>query len=138
MAGAYSRMHELIQYRKELEDAGHTVVSSWLDEERAKAHDAMRVEEATENVPMEAKSFAEQDREELYSADALIIFSEKPFSGVSRGGRHVEFGMALAWDKPIFVVGPRENVFYTLDEIVVVPTWKDFWSALSVYGNCIV
>lgn len=44
----------------------------------------------------------------------------------SRGGRHVEFGMALALGKRVIVVGPRENVFHLLPEVEVHVNWNDF------------
>ena len=38
----------------------------------------------------------------------LIAFSEEPRAlNASRGGRHVEFGIALALGKKVAVVGPR-------------------------------
>jgi hypothetical protein len=34
-----------------------------------------------------------------------------------RGGRHVEFGLALAWSKHLIVAGPREHVFHWLPQV---------------------
>ncbi len=42
-------------------------------------------------------------------------------SGYSRGGRHVEAGYALAKGKYLVLVGPRENVFYSLPHWHVLP-----------------
>ena len=38
-----------------------------------------------------------------------------------RGGRHVEFGLAIAWGKPVYLVGERENVFHWLPQVRVFP-----------------
>ena len=57
----------------------------------------------------------------MEAADALIAFTERPRAELTRGGRHVEFGMALAWRKRVLVVGPRETVFHTLGQV------EHFW-----------
>ncbi len=43
------------------------------------------------------------------------------------GGRHVEFGYALAKGKPIVLVGPQRNVFHFHSNIYLVP-WSDLRS----------
>lgn len=65
---------------------------------------------------------------------ALIAFTERPRANLaSRGGRHVELGMAIALSKTIVIVGPRENVFCTLPGIVHHDTWPDraYWRAFE-------
>lgn len=42
----------------------------------------------------------------------------------SRGGRHVEFGMAIALGKRAIVVGSQENVFHLLPGVEVYATWE--------------
>ena len=37
-----------------------------------------------------------------------------------RGGRHIEFGYAMAQGKPLFIVGRPENVFHKLSYVDVV------------------
>src|SRR5260370_1013513 len=52
---------------------------------------------------------AVEDVEDLASADCLVSFTEYPTQGVpwaARGGRHVEFGIALASGKRLSIVGP--------------------------------
>ena len=66
----------------------------------------------------------------------LIAFSEEPRAGgASRGGRHVEFGLALAWGKGVVVVGPRENVFHTLPQVEHFWRWPEALSALTGEGR---
>jgi hypothetical protein len=62
------------------------------------------------------------------AADAVIIFTEIPNATPATGGRHVEFGLALAQGKRVIVVGPRENVFhYLLPDSQIFATWnKEF------------
>ena len=44
----------------------------------------------------------------------------------ARGGRHVEFGMAIAAQKRIVVIGPRENIFHWLPMIEQFDTFDAF------------
>lgn len=127
LAGRYSRREELLVYKADLEAAGHVVTSRWL----AGAHQWDPVaaqmespEEAIDSIPPEAVRFALDDVEDVASADLLIAFTERSRANLaSRGGRHVELGMAISQDKAIFVVGPRENVFCTLPGIEVYADW---------------
>ncbi len=98
--------------RCDLARAGHQVTSRWIDQRQ----------DATDTA--EAAAVARRDIADIEIADTLIAFSETPRSGVStRGGRHIETGIAIALRKRVIVVGPRENVFCSLPEITVFPTW---------------
>lgn len=49
-----------------------------------------------------------------------------------RGGRHVEFGIALEREIPIFVIGPRENIFhYMLTRVQHFENLDDLRAALK-------
>lgn len=128
LAARYSRREELLGYKADLEAAGHVVTSRWL----AGAHQWDPVveqiespEAAIDSIPLEAVRFAREDVEDVEAADLLIAFTERPRANLaSRGGRHVELGMAIALDKAIFVIGPRENVFCTLPGIEVYADWR--------------
>jgi hypothetical protein len=56
---------------------------------------------------------AQDDFDDLTHADLMIFFADVE-SKRGRGGRHVEFGLALGRRIPIIVVGPRLNVFHWL------------------------
>lgn len=137
-AARYSRREELLGYRADLEAAGHVVTSRWL----AGAHqwDPLAAgiespESAIESIPLEAVRFALDDIEDVAAAEVLIAFTERPRANLaSRGGRHVELGMAIALSKTIVIVGPRENVFCTLPWMVHHDTWPDraYWRAFEV------
>lgn len=132
LSAPYSRMHELRVYREELRALGLTVGCSWLDGDG----------EAAAEINMtdaEAATVAKVDLDEVWQADILIAFSEAgaaPTTEACRGGRHVEFGYALAAKVmrltrsliEIWLVGPRENVFNALaDERF------DHWGELTAY-----
>ena len=100
------------KYREILQSYGVEVTSRWLDE------------------PANASAIGDYnaatiDLEDVKKADTLIFFAENPLVGVPRGGRHVEFGYALAlmqsgeWGtiERILVIGEKENVFHNLEEV---------------------
>jgi len=108
LAAMYSRHEELRRYADVLENHGHVVTSRWINGE----HEALDSELLSPVNRRLAQKFFEDDMQDLLVADALIAFTEPPNSGFSRGGRHVEFGIALAAGLRLFVVGPCENLFY--------------------------
>jgi len=125
LAGRYSRRGELCIYKADLEARGHRVSARWLKgEHQVHGVCAARLVEADGPVPVgEAVLFAEDDVEDRLASDVLVTFTEEPRSRASRGGRHVEYGIALGGRRGggdnhrIYVVGPLENVFYALPEI---------------------
>lgn len=142
LASRYSRRLELCGYRDALRAMGHEVTSRWLDGghqiddagvpigdggerlvEGDGGDDSERAAELRER-------FAREDIEDLVRAEALIAFTEPPRSSASRGGRHVELGIALGRNVAIrqqvcriAVVGYRENVFCWLPGITF---WNGF------------
>ena len=131
LAARYSRLSELQGYADELREIGHRVDAHWLRGEH-QMNEVWTVESASASVPMEGRPFAEDDLYDVFEADMLIAFSEEPRTGgASRGGRHVELGLALAWDKEIIVVGPRENVFHTLPQVRHFWRWPEALEALT-------
>jgi hypothetical protein len=47
-------------------------------------------------------------------SDILVAFLPWKFKSHGTGGRHFEFGVAYACNKPIVIVGDRSNVFHCL------------------------
>ena len=122
LAARYSRREELCGYRQALESAGYEVTSRWLNGNH-QIDDAGLSAEASAS---ERSRFATEDWEDLMAADTTINFSETPRGTTSRGGRHVEFGAALAAGQTVIVVGPRENVFHCLPQVEWFQSWGDF------------
>jgi hypothetical protein len=85
---------ELCGYREQLLSIGDTVTSRWLDFRK---------------MPRWSCGIARDDCKDLMAADAVIIFSEIPNTILATGGRHVEFGLALAQGRRVIIVGPREG-----------------------------
>jgi predicted alpha/beta-hydrolase family hydrolase len=119
LASRYSRYPEMQQVAQDLAQLGHTVTSRWIlgDHDR-RTHGAS---ESARFLPL----WADEDWQDLLVADVCISFTEGPGEapGRSRGGRHVEHGIALATGKRCLVVGYRENVFHWLPRVEFFPTW---------------
>jgi hypothetical protein len=141
LAARYSRREELCGYRAELEALGHTVTSRWLNGSHQISDlgvplgdDGEALFEGDANTERAARlrqHFATEDISDVTNAQIVMSFTEVPRSGQSRGGRHVEFGVALALDKVLIVVGPRENVFHWLPEVEQHDTWAAALKALQ-------
>jgi hypothetical protein len=120
LASRYSRREELCKVREDLQKLGFEVTSRWLNGNHQIDDQGLSVEAKS----AERLRFAIEDWHDLMAADMCISFTESPRSTNSRGGRHVEFGAALASGKMCFVVGPRENVFHCLPTVHVCDSWK--------------
>ena len=136
LAARYSRLEELQVYAADLRAIGYRVEARWLLGDHQMHEGPDKVESETVSMPIEARAFALDDFEDVHDADMLIAFSETPRAGgASRGGRHVEFGLALAWRKQVVVVGPRENVFHTLAHVTHFWNWSDAMEAMEMLGR---
>ena len=145
LAARYSRREELCAYRKQLEAVGHTVQARWLNGEHQLANDGTPIgengaalvegtlrsgeqlseHEQTERAAALRSKFALDDWEDVNAAELVINFTEPPRSKANRGGRHVEYGIALARGIPVIVVGYRENIFHWLPAVRFVETWEE-------------
>lgn len=118
LAARYSRIRELREYRNEIENLGHIVTSTWLDGE----HEATDTDMLA-NVGLAGKH-AMEDVLDVMRSDCLISFTEVPKTE-TRGGRHAEFGIAVAMRKRLILVGPMEHIFHCLPEVEVYNSWEE-------------
>lgn len=123
LAARYSRRLELCEYRDELEEHGNRVTSRWLKgEHELLDRDGLSVQAAD----AERRRFAMEDWNDLMASEVVVSFTEEPRKTNGRGGRHVEFGAALAARKAMVVIGPRENVFHHYPGVEHYETWAKF------------
>lgn len=121
IAARFSRRHECYALGKELERLGHVVVSRWMlpDSDHVSPPDGSDIQNKDQ------ERFAREDLDDVDKCDWFISLMEQPRSN-GRGGRHVEFGYALAKGKTLTIIGPKETVFHHLDEIACYQTVSEF------------
>jgi hypothetical protein len=129
LAARYSRHPELQGYADQLRALGYEVTSRWINGDHQISDAGLA--ESGEGTVAERERFALEDFEDLTNADICISFTEAPRSSYSRGGRHVEFGIALGLEISCIVVGPRENIFHCLPTIDWYPDWASALQTLS-------
>jgi nucleoside 2-deoxyribosyltransferase len=113
LASRFSRKRELRRYKKQLEHVGFAVTSRWLN-----------------GSSKEDASTAERDVADIQKADAVILFAEAPRTA-TRCGRMVEFGIGIALQKILIVIGGHENIFTHLDDVQHFADWKECFQALT-------
>jgi hypothetical protein len=140
LAARYSRRLELCGYRKQLLDVGHVVQACWLDGqhqiddhgEPIGDHGEAMVEGDDESTSLKSAAlrskFAHEDVRDVLACEVLVAFTEPPRSNHSRGGRHVELGIAIGGRKQICVVGHRENLFCWHEAVRFFQPWEEFFS----------
>lgn len=116
MAASFGRQEELRGYRQTLLDAGEEVQARWVTSEQ---HDMDRDKVTDEGIAQ----YAIEDLEDITKSDGIISFTEGQHA---RGGRHAEFGIGLALNKRMILVGPREHVFHYLPSIEIYSDFDAF------------
>lgn len=132
LAARYSRFPEMQVYAEELRRLKIEVTSRWI-----KGDQDIRAS-GNAHKPHYSRLWAEEDLEDLHAADCVVSFTEGPeaVSGsASKGGRFVEFGLALALHKRVIVVGPKENVFHYLPTVEMFERWEDFLRYGGITGE---
>lgn len=129
LAARYSRHDEMRGVRDVLTALGHRVTSRWIDCHGGKYPGSFTPEQLNYD-PGYCSAIARDDYTDLAAADVVISFTSP--DGGGKGGRHVEFGLALGLGKRLIVVGPRENVFHTLyPEVEHYSDWSHLVVALT-------
>lgn len=125
LAGRYGRREQLKQVREVLQKRGHVVTSRWLDTDWETPDGR-----ATTSAPPEYREkYCLIDLEDVMAADVVINFTEASDSTAGkRGGRHVEFGVAIAAGKRLIVIGHRENIFHWHPSVEFFATFEEMLS----------
>lgn len=114
LAARFTRHAEMQDVAGILQAQGHTVTSRW----HTGAHEMDKGVEPDSGVGQDlAARFAGEDLEDLMKASCVVSFTE-PARTPTRGGRHVEFGYGLAYEKKMVIVGDREHVFHYLPQVI--------------------
>ena len=127
LAASYARRSEMVARAADLVALGHTVTSSWITgKHELQSQHGARADEVAD--ASEQARWAREDIDDLEASEAIIAFTQAygAVGGRNRGGRHVELGIAIGLGLQVFVVGPRENVFYHLPEVQQHDNWAHF------------
>jgi nucleoside 2-deoxyribosyltransferase len=109
IAAPYPLKKQAVHLKHRLESMGWTVTSRWLvEEQRGMSNDHAR-----------------GDLEDVAAADVLLAFHPEEWHTRGTGGRHVEFGYALALGKQMVLLGQPTNNFHYLDYIRVIDCVED-------------
>ncbi len=125
IAARFSRRHEANELAHHLKAQGHTITSRWVLPE---VDHVLPVGISAQAEDLERRRYAMEDCEDVLACDWMISLMEEPRSN-TRGGRHIEFGMALGLGKRLTIIGPRETVFHHLDQVEHFETTQDFLEA---------
>lgn len=105
LAAQFKEQALMREWRNKLTATGHTITSSWLD-----------VNESTETT--QAAIEAVKDLREIKEAHCIISHTLKRGDLFTGGGRHIEYGYALALDKLMINVGGIESVFHEIPTVI--------------------
>lgn len=116
LASRFTNIKQVREYADQLKSDGHEITANWVygGEEGLTFTD-----------------IAVLDVKDVIRADALILFTEPYGTPVPGGGRMVEFGVALATNKRLFIVGDRENVFHWWPNITQFPRFEHLRNHLT-------
>jgi nucleoside 2-deoxyribosyltransferase len=118
LAAPYGRKHDMQKYAEELKEIGIVCTSSWLAEPHSPAI------EMHELSHEEHQTYAQNDVLDVMAADAMVFFTD-PTKTITRAGRHVEFGIAIARCMVVYVIGEPENIFHHLANVYHFATWEE-------------
>jgi len=125
IAARFGRGEEALALAKQLEEMGYTITSTWyLPGQPTQVNSPTAEEEVEWN-----RRIAHKDASEIMNADTFITLSEDMNNlpqGAARGGRHAEFGIAIAQNARVALIGPREHIFHWLEEVNHWNTVEEF------------
>jgi nucleoside 2-deoxyribosyltransferase len=121
LAASYYAKERMQGYAALLWEIGCAVTSRWITSE---IEDPMTHNAILANWPL-ANRAAAMNLADIDSADIVMVFTDEPSSS---GGYLFETGYAFGKCKPIWVIGPMLNVFFSALEM---RQFSDFASAFS-------
>lgn len=119
IASYFNTKERLLPYRDQLQKMGYVVASRWLTEPENKTVSATLAGYDEDYL----RAVAARDLEDILTSEIFILDT---LDVTERGGREVEFGVALRSEKRIYLVGPKRNVFHRLiPEALCFNTWEE-------------
>jgi len=124
LSANFSRKAEILALVPDLEQLGHQVTSTWLTRAGSDllSYEALELDPDLRPI---ASNIAREDEIDVRRAQILVLFTEP--ARQSRGGKHVEMGIAIGTGKPVHVIGSwRENIFHYQRNVMWHDTWTEF------------
>lgn len=112
LAAMYQWIDKMKVEREKFRAAGFEITADWIESDAV-------------NQARSRHENATLDLEGVKRADAFVLYTLPIGTMFSSGGRMTELGYAIALNKRIILVGPRENVFCHLDNIREFSTSED-------------
>lgn len=122
IAARFSRRPEANALAQALKRKGHIITSRWV---LPGTDHVMPTGLSAQAADSERRRFALEDLEDVIDCDCCVSLMEEPRNN-GRGGRHVEFGIAVGLMKELVVIGPRETVFHHLPVVSHFESADDF------------
>lgn len=119
LAAQFKEQKLMREWRKLLRQNGHYVTSRWLE-----------VSETTEKESASVE--AAKDLHDIHASEIVISHTINRGDLFTGGGRHIEFGFALALEKKLINVGGYESVFHQLPQVITVSTIEQ---AIEIVNN---
>ena len=130
IAARFSRRPECNDLAHRLKSLGHEITSRWVKPE---TDHVLPTGLSAQAADAERQRFALEDFQDVLACDAMVSLMEEPRNN-SRGGRHVEFGMAIALGRACYIIGPRETVFHHLPGVRHFETTEQFLAFANTVG----
>ena len=121
LAASYPRKQEAIELAGRLVDEGFVCTATWL---------TMSTEGYDETFP--GPGIAKRDIQDIRQAE---IFIGLIGDTLSHGGRDTELGVAIALNKPIFLLGNRQQVFHVLPCVTLVTSFGELLACLQAASD---
>lgn len=136
LAGRYSIRDQLKEHRDTLHMLGHEVTSRWLDFEDENP-DQFADEHArntdSSHVSAEFRKFvAQMDVDDVKAAHVVMLFTNELGR---RGGMFVEWGIGIALDKVLVLIGPEINVFQHYPGTLQFNSFKEALDHVDDWGE---
>lgn len=107
VAGPQQLRDKALALAGRLKELGYAVTSRWL----------------YDDVP--AADVARACLDDVRAADVLLLLNPESWGDKGTGGRHVEFGYALALGKQVAILGSVTNDFHRLPGVRVIERLED-------------
>ena len=120
LAASFQAQRRIRPLRDKLFSMGHTVISSWLEENMVPAGMSQEIFD---------RQLAVKDLQEVKCADIIIVDTMEPST---TGGRYAELGFSLAQPMLKYHVGPINSIFERLVD-VHFDTWDECFEYFEDY-----